>query len=174
MYKIISWMRDSILGGALLAIALSPAATAQPPKTCKQINARMMTVAFSDFPCASPISFCAGGVITGDGLIHGNTVATVLGMAPVTPGGSPEPESTVSYVGDRVIETTHGDATLRFTGVFDTARGEFSELSRVVEGTGRFENATGTVYITGRSNEPGNEFIGDIKGLICYDPGADE
>jgi hypothetical protein len=82
-----------------------------------------------------------------------------------------EPETTLGYVGDRLIETKHGDLTLRFTGVFDTLRGEFSELARVVSGTGKFEDATGTYYLTGRSNAAGNEFVGDITRTICHNPG---
>ena len=164
--------RQLIIGSALLVLALGLSATAQAqqPQVCKQLNARLSTVAVSE-GCTSPVDFCAEGVITADGLIHGWTEAVVLGLTPAVGHPSIEPETTLGYVGDRLIETKHGDLNLRFTGVFDTLRGEFSELARVVSGTERFEGATGTYYLTGRSNAAGNEFVGDVTGVICHGPG---
>jgi hypothetical protein len=141
----------------------------QSPEVCKRLNARLATVAVSE-GCTSPVDFCAAGVITGDGLVQGRTEVVVLGLLPSVGFPSIEPDTTLAYAGDRIIETKHGDLSLRITGVFDTLRGEFSELERVVGGTGRFENAVGTVYVTGVSNAAGNEFEGDITGVICHSP----
>lgn len=164
---------------ALFLLASSSAVAADARKehsqggqVCKRLNARLMTVAVTD-GCLSPVNFCAEGLITGDGLIQGRTFATVLGLIESVGFPGIEPATTMGYVGDRLIETRNGNLNLRFTGVFDTARGEFSELERVLVagGTGEFEGATGTVYLTGRSNAEGNAFVGRITGKICSAPG---
>ena len=82
-----------------------------------------MTVTFLA-GCTSPIGLCFEGVVTGDGLIHGRTEAVVLGLSPSVGLPGIALETTLGFVGDRLIETTHGDLTLRFTGVFDTARSQ--------------------------------------------------
>ena len=160
-------LRSTLL---VLALGLSAISQAQEPQVCKQLNARLSTVAVSE-GCTSPVDFCAEGVITADGLIHGWTEAVILGLTPAVGHPSIEPETTLGYVGDRLIETEHGDLNLRFTGVFDTFRGEFAELARVVSGTERFEGATGTAYLVGRSNAAGNEYVGNITGVVCHAPG---
>lgn len=162
----------SLLGPILLALSCSIGAHAQTEQVCKQLNARLMTVATLN-GCTSPVDFCAEGVIAGDGLIQGTTFATILGLIEsVGLPGTAEPATTLGYVGERLIETKKGDLNLRLTGVFDTARGEFSELERVTVdgGTGIFDGATGTIYLTGTSNAAGNEYYGQITGTICHPP----
>jgi hypothetical protein len=134
--------------------------------TCQNVMAKLATARFTS-GCTSPVAFCATGTITGGGLVHGATTAVVLGLAPAVGLPGIEPNTTLSYVGDRVIETEHGTLTLRFTGVFDTVRGEFSELERVMGGTGVFEGATGTLWLTGSSFNDNNNFRGDLTGQIC-------
>jgi len=140
---------------------------------CLRIRAKLMTVRVAE-GCTSPVDFCAEGVITGDGWIHGKTKGIVLGLVPSVGLPGIEPETTLSYAGDRTIVTPHGTLTLRFTGVFDTARGEFSELERVTEGTGELMGAAGTIYLTGRSSADGTSFEGDITGVICRADSAKE
>lgn len=155
----------------LLMLAFSATALAEGPQLCKQINAKLMTAAVDPTVawCTSPIDFCAEGSVTGDGLIQGATRALVLGLYPFPDF---EPQTTLSFVGDRLIQTKHGDLHLRFTGVYDTVREEFSELSRVTAGTGNFAAASGTLYLTGYSVN-GAEFFGDATGVICHTPGND-
>jgi hypothetical protein len=117
--------------------------------------------------CTSPVNFCASGVVTGKDLISGTTHATVLGLVPSVGLPGIEPETTLSYAGERTIQTSHGTLTLRFTGVFDTARGEASELERVTAGTGRFKNATGTVWLAATANTEGTVFEGKLSGQLC-------
>ena len=155
--------------GAFLSIvvALVSAAPGQAksPEVCRRVNARLATVVFMD-GCLSPIGVCAEGVIARDRLIRGRTDVTMLSLQPIDV--SYEPPTTLSFVGDRLIETRRGNLNLRITGSLDTARGEFAELMRVESGTGRFENATGTLYLTGTSNAEGTEFFGDVTGRVCY------
>ena len=165
-------MRLGFTGGVILLVLLASSASslAQTPQLCKQINARLMTVAVDPlvFWCTSPIDFCAEGTIAGDGLIQGTTQAVVLGLYAFPPAF--EPATTLSFIGDRLIQTKQGDLVLRFMGAFDSARGEFSELSRVVSGTGKFAGATGTLYLTGYSQSNNTEFFGDATGVICHAP----
>ena len=77
-------------------------------------------------------------LITGGGWINGTPKATLLGLAPSVGLPGIKPETTLSVVGDRTIMTSHGILTLRFTAVFDTVRGEFTELLRVTNRTGDF------------------------------------
>lgn len=133
---------------------------------CKRIEARLATVRVTE-DCASPVDFCAAGVITGARLIEGTTRASVLGLVPSVGLPGVEPETTFSYAGERTITTSHGTVTLRFTGVFDTARGEASELERVTGGTRRFEGATGTLWLAATSNAELTMFAGRVTGQIC-------
>ena len=133
---------------------------------CQQIRAKEHAVRVTE-GCTSPVGFCVEGVISGGGSINGKTKATILGLAPSVGLPGMEPETTLSVVGDRTIETPHGTLTLRFTAVFDTARGEFAELLRVTDGKGEFLGATGTLYLTGRLSADGISIEGDFTGVIC-------
>ena len=161
-----------IFWGALLLALIQPISFAQAGSTsgendqCKRIRAKLMTVRVTE-GCTSPVAFCAEGAITRDSWIQGKTEAIVLGLVPSVGLPGIEPETTLAYAGDRTIMTSHGTLTLRFTGVFDTARGEFSELERVTDGTEKLSGATGTIYLTGRSSADGTSFEGDITGFIC-------
>ncbi len=50
-------------------------------------------------------------------------------------------------------------------GVFDTARGTFSELWRVESGTGLLAGATGDLFAFGFATETG--LGGDVRGHVC-------
>jgi hypothetical protein len=133
---------------------------------CRSIDGKLASVRVADH-CGSPVDFCAVGVITGDGLVGGSFKASAFGFAPSVGLPGLEPETTLSYAGERTIDTTRGTLTLRFTGVFDTARAEFSELERVAAGTGRFEGASGTVWVAGHSIASGTAFEGKVTGEVC-------
>jgi hypothetical protein len=135
-------------------------------KRCQQVRAKEHAVRVTE-GCTSPVGFCVEGVIAGGGWINGKTKATILGLAPSVGLPGIEPETTLSVAGDRTIETSHGTLTLRFTAVFDTARGEFSELLRVTDGTGKFVGATGTLYLMGRLSADGISIEGDFTGEVC-------
>lgn len=137
-----------------------------PQRQCHRVTAKLMTVKTTD-KCPSPVNFCAAGVVLADGLLNGTTTAVVLGLAPSVGLPGVEPATTASYAGERTITTHQGVLTLRFTGVFDTARGEFSELERVQDGTGKFSGATGTLFVFGTSSADGTSFQAQIQGEIC-------
>lgn len=131
---------------------------------CQAIKAKEHAVLVTE-GCTSPVGLCVEGVITGGGWINGTTRATIVGLAPSVGLPGIEPETTLSAAGDRTIVTSHGTLTLRFTAVFDTARGEFSELLRITEGTGKFLGATGTLFLNGRLS--GISVEGDFTGAVC-------
>jgi hypothetical protein len=130
---------------------------------CTRIKASLATAIVAE-NCPSPVGLCAAGVIAGNRLIEGTTFASVLGLAPSAGLPGLEPETTLSLAGERTIRASRGTLMLRLAGVFDTARGEFAEIDRVTSGTGRFEGATGTLWITGTGT---NVFEGQITGQIC-------
>jgi len=140
---------------------------------CHQVRAKEHAVRVTE-GCTSPVGFCVEGVISGGGWINGKTNATISGLAPSVGLPGIEPETTLSAAGDRTIVTSHGTLNLRFTAVFDTARGEFSELLRVTNGTGKFIGATGTLYLTGRLSADGISIEGDVTGEVCLAGSAKE
>jgi len=163
--------------GALLLLLVQPITFAQVYSAfaegdrCQLIRAKEHAVLVTE-GCTSPVGLCVEGIIAGGGWINGKTQATILGVAPSVGLPGIEPDTTLSVAGDRTIVTSHGSLTLRFTAVFDTARGEFSELLRVTEGTGKFLGATGTLYLTGRLS--GISVEGDFTGEVCLAGSATE
>ena len=67
------------------------------------------------------------------------------------------------------IITNQGTLTLRDVGVFDSdlpADGEFTSRGRVIEGTGRWKEATGVVFFWG-DTEPDGTFTAEANGTVC-------
>lgn len=169
-----SLARSGALGLAL-ACWLSPGALPAAPHEhsergtddmrCKRVEGRLTSVSVTQ-DCTNA-NGCFAGVITGDRSIRGTFRAVAFGFAPSVGLPGLEPESTLSFAGERTIETAQGTLRLRLTGVFDTARREFSELERVTDGTGRFEGATGTLWLAGTSNADATAFEALVTGQLC-------
>ena len=130
---------------------------------CKQIKASLTSVVVTT-DCRSPIGLCAAGFFTGDELIRGTTFAKVLGASPSIGLPGIEAETRVSLAGERTITASDGTLAFRFVTVFDTARGEFAEINRVTGGNGKFEGATGTLWLTGTGT---TSFVSEVTGQIC-------
>jgi len=90
-----------------------------------------------------------------------------LGFAPAAGLPNLVPNSTLSFVADHKIETPRGTLSMRGSGVFDTARGEYSEVDPITGGTGIFAGATGTLWLTGTSPDGGASFAGPLFGQVC-------
>jgi hypothetical protein len=160
--------RISLLAGCCVLSGVHSPMLGQPDSRsagCQHVMAKLETVRTSQ-NCTSPVAFCAAGVITGGGVVHGTTTGVVLGLVPAVGLPVIEPNSTLSYAAERTIQTARGMLTLRLTGVFDTVRGEFSELERVTGGTGIFEGARGTLWLIGTTSD-GTTFQGDLIGEVC-------
>ena len=78
---------------------------------------------------------------------------------------------TGAYEGILVITTMHGALTARDQGSFNVMIGEFMTVhSRVLGGTGQFEEATGSLFFRGHVLSDGVNFVDDsIRGEICLD-----
>jgi hypothetical protein len=136
---------------------------------CKHVTAMLAAVVPVTDNCPSPVGMCFAGITIGSQLLRGTFFASALAAAPSAGLAGIEPPTTVSYAGDRTIITSRGVLTLRFVGVFDTARNEVAELNRVSGGTGRFEGATGRLWVTAFGTLPTIETPGEaqLTGQIC-------
>jgi hypothetical protein len=54
-------------------------------------------------------------------------------------------------------------------GVYDTLTGEFSNDSKVTDGTSGFEGATGGLFFHGFTFADGSFIDDEIRGVICVD-----
>ena len=136
---------------------------------CHKINAKLVGASAIPPDCPSPLGLCSHGRVIGGGLLNGTSLGSVLSVAPSAGLGSLVPTSTISVVEDAVITTKHGTVTLRAVGIVDTANGEIVNLLNVVDGTERFEGATGVLSLRGKFTDPTN-FEGDLTGEICLLP----
>ena len=166
--------RSSIAAMAItlaLALALAPRVIAQDAREhCVRVSAHIHAL-FTTSGCASPVGLCTAGTLHG---FPGGTTrfeALGLGGAPVgqasivTPAA--EPGTTWSYRGNLTYSTPVGDLRLEDVGVLDTIRGTYTELQRVVGGTGTFAHATGNLFSYGHTTAAGDGFDGAVRGDVC-------
>lgn len=103
--------------------------------------------------CMSPFGFCAAGEARGNQGLNGSTLFTLDGFssAPATAPGFGETSGVLVYT------TRHGTLTVRETGVGNMGSkalgGVGASLEQVLEGTGRFSGATGTLYLASSAAE---------------------
>ena len=131
---------------------------------CRAIRTKLDGSTF--FCSASPGGLCADGTIR-SGILKGTKLAVYTAAAPSA--GLPGVESplVLSYTADAVFTTKHGELHLSQLGVSDPLRQVFTELSRVVGGTGRFYQASGDLFISGTLSIDGTDFESDITGTVC-------
>ena len=149
--------------GVATALGQDVSTNADDKGKCKDVKASGTTVLVTA-DCRSPVGLCAAGAFAGNELIRGTTFATILGTAPSLGLPGLEPSSTLSISGERTITTSEGSLSLRFITAFDTARGEAAEINRVTGGTGKFEGATGTLFVTATGT---TSFALQLTGRIC-------
>ena len=141
-----------------LFVVASTLATVNPAwaeETCHKINAK--AVGSFTGPTTSESR------IIGGGLLHGSTTAELVITGFIAPG-------VVSFEGTLVLTTSHGTLTLSlFDGVFNLVTGEFSADSVVIDGTRRFDGATGGLFFRGFSFPDGTFIDDEISGEICLD-----
>ena len=131
-----------------------------------EVRARVSVVSVAE-NCESPVGLCTSGAVSGGGIVNGVFRGVALGFA--ASAGLPNlvPASTLSFMADHTIETPRGTLSMRGTGVFDTARGEYSEVDPITGGTGIFAGASGTIWLTGTSPDGGASFAGPLFGRVC-------
>jgi hypothetical protein len=163
------WITVVAVSAALLAAA--PSVVAQEDDTdCFRVHATIASTITAS-GCTSPVGLCTAGTLAG--FPGGTTRFTALGLggAPVGEGSivtpPAEPGTTWSYRGDLVYTTPVGEIRLEDVGVLDTVRGAYSELQRVVGGTGHFAGATGELFSYGHTTPTGDGFGGAVRGSVC-------
>lgn len=144
-------------------------ALASPGELCIPVHATINALFVTD-GCSSPVGLCTAGQISGGGMLNGNTRFTALGIAPAAGITGIEPDTTLSYHGVLELTTQHGTLIISDIGVFDQVVGVYSEVDRITEGSGRFENARGTLFIYGNAFTDGSGFDGEVRGRICLAP----
>ena len=153
------------IGGLLVAITSMTGAAAE----CKNINTELVG---KIAPCAeSPVGLCAPATAA-SGILKGEKQFVFQGLAPGAGLAPLQPATVISYLGPVTYHTHQGELHLSAIGVLDQQRLVFSEVQRVVGGTGRFTGATGNLFVSGDS--PGPEPTGAvpfeswISGEICF------
>jgi hypothetical protein len=142
---------------AILALGLvaSSALRADEEHACVQVQTSIVTSFIAcpaNFP--SPVGLCTAGKVL-SGLLQGDTLFRALSVN----------FSTGVYTGELVIKTRHGKVIINDTG--NLLPGQFIEKDVIVHGTGRFEDATGTLDSAGSQTIFG--FSGSLVGQICFE-----
>lgn len=174
--KALGWIAifglSSVLDGGAIARAGGGPADAASLHCWKAHG--FIQVSFDPTDCDSVVGMCTRGEIAGaSGFLNGTTRfrATGLGGAVVgeasivTPPA--EPATTWSYSGELVLTTHLGTLTFSDVGIFDTFGGTFSEIDRVTDASGIFEDASGTLFMFGQAYADGSGFEGDVRGTLC-------
>ena len=144
-------------------------ALALPDETCIPVQAKINTL-FNVAGCTSPVGLCTTGQITGGGILNGETRFTAMSIATAAGMTGIEPDTTLSYHGVLEIITQDGVLYIRDVGVFDQVVRVYSEVDRITAGIGRFENASGTLFIYGNAFDDGSGFDGEVRGQVCLMP----
>lgn len=150
---------------SLVFLGLIFAAQTSIASECEDIKVRLSG---SSFLCGdSPVGLCSNGIIA-NGILKGTKMAVYTAAAPGA-GLWTEAPSVLSYSADAVFTTKRGDLYLSQLGVADTMRKVFTEINRVVGGTGHFHNASGDLFISGTlsTSDITTEFASDITGTLC-------
>ena len=163
-----------MINKSLLIMALSIAlaaglTTAAKATECKQIHAQII-LSLTSAGCTSPVGLCSAGTIHGNRGLSGTTFFTVDSLAS-GPSTAPNPLSTISYSAVFEITTAHGTLTTRDTGILDGSTGTptggfFSSFDTVIDGTGKFQGATGDLFIVGKTID-GQQFTSVMTGELC-------
>ena len=153
-------LRTTLLALASLAVGVVFAGPAWGETVCIPINARgegrITSQTLTETDTESRIK--------GGGIIHGTTTAQLF------PTGFDPATGIETFEGSLVLTTKHGTLTLFvFNGVFDTTTGQFSNDSTVVDGTGRFDGASGGLFFHGVVAADGTFTDDEITGEICVE-----
>jgi hypothetical protein len=128
---------------------------------CKSIFAEEHSVLITT-GCNSPVGFCAGGPFKGNHGFRGTSFFSAISFDPIVN----DPLGRQVVPGTSTYTTDDGAITISDVSVFDVARGTFSGIGRIVQGTGRFAGATGDIFTAGRLLTDGS-FINELRGEVC-------
>ena len=151
---------SAAIAGLMIGLGSLSARASDDSQTCAAVNAPITASFFVD-GCTSPFGVCTAGVIP-SGLLTGTTLFTVLTLQPG------ETQEMLLYTGEFVISTFYGDVVIHDQGALSSPDGTFFEFDEIVSGTGKFSNASGTLFSQGVST--GTGFDSTISGQICGTP----
>ena len=159
-------MKAAFLSTLILALSTG-AGIAQQAAQCRDFEATI-TLQMTKEGCSSQIDLCTvGTVVSNEPALGGATwFFTSHGMAE-TAGLPSLPKTLQSYVGTVLVTAKGGTFTTTSAGVYDTESQAFSQLDKVVKGTGRFSNSTGRlIFLTGIGRQGGG-FVSRARGELC-------
>lgn len=160
---------STCLWAALVAASVSSTTEAFAGEKCRHVTAHTASdLQLTD--CTSPVGLCTIGTVTGDHWLNGsfNFIAPAVGPSAGLPA-SVEPATTLSYGGEFTVFGEHGSITYRTIGVYDTLLQLWTEVDRIVSGTGMFANASGAIYINGVGLNGGLHLEGNATGEVCIE-----
>jgi hypothetical protein len=134
---------------------------------CKNIKAQFSSnVLLSG--CTSVVGLCTTGTVQ-NGPLTSTFSFTALGLGPTAGMPGVEPPTTLSLSGSVVFDLgADGQVFSADVGIFDSARGLFTEVHRINGGTGKFVGATGELFGFGFARPDGSGFDGELRGTVCY------
>lgn len=127
---------------------------------CKEIHAELVEHR-STTDCVAPATVCFHGEVEGNHGLRGTTYFS-SDSARVGPSTSPD---WISYSGLFEYTLEQGTLSMRETGV--TNPGAVTAYQEVLGGTGRFEGATGYLFVSGFKSEDHQTITTQIFGEIC-------
>lgn len=153
----------------LLSCAAVNTRATESESSCKSVHASLRE---QQATAGCPSTFCATGEIDGNHGLNGTTRFVLDSSAPAP---ATAPIVSRSYSGIFEIVAADGTLTLRETGI-NTPRPAggrmLSSVAPVINGTGRFAGATGTIFFNGINPTPG-VFQTDVSGELCLVQASD-
>jgi len=131
---------------------------------CHHVHAVIVDAQTHD-GCTSTL-FCAAGLSYGNLGLTGTTYYTMDGFAKAPPSAG---AGFGTSSGILVYTTPFGTLTVRETGTgnmkADASSGIGAEFEQVLSGTGRFEGASGVLYLASSAGD--GQFVAEISGELC-------
>lgn len=121
--------------------------------------------------CQLTDAFCTEGSVP-SGLLKGTFRLTSFDCLDAVGMSAFVPQEQISFSAKLVRDLADGTLTFLSVGIFNVRTWTFSNLDTVLEGTGRFNGATGFVHrIGGNAAQEGFDFAGTVTGEICIAKG---
>lgn len=141
-------------------------AEAKDKERCLYVTAKL-SASFGACPAdfTSPLGLCSAGTLRGFPWANTRFRATNAAYSAGMP--DTEAQSTLSYTGELEVRDRWGTITFKDVGLNDSASAVFSEIARVSSATGVYKGYSGTLHITGHSEEGGLRFQGEVRGKLC-------
>lgn len=152
------WLPISVAAALTIAMLVAVGSSAA---TKTSLKGTLTTQPVTGPACASPVGVCFTGMI--DGKLKGTLTGTGTTLTPTVDTPT---TSVIVLTGDVVVQTTNGTLMLKDATLLSTSGGEFSAIWTVIGGTGVYEQATGTIQVTGSFVPGGGPGTGTYVGQL--------